>query len=125
MNQVSWDDSPYYGSLSPLTRYGTLNVSTARIPRKKRSRGNVPKPRTRCVGTALDDAGNAVLTDEGRATVKVTLADGTTEYRAVSSFRKDRKELSTRKATQTRAHVSRDIALMATIGSVYSPEDVG
>ena len=50
----------YSGGLSPLTRYGTLNVSTARIPRKKRSRGNVAKPRTRVYGYAPTPEGEAM-----------------------------------------------------------------
>lgn len=46
-------DNDYAGGLSTLTRYGTMNVSTSRIPRKKRSRGNIAQPRTRTV--ALTD----------------------------------------------------------------------
>lgn len=101
--------SGYAGSLSPLTRYGTMNVSTSRIPRKKRSRGNIAPPRTRVVGTALDNDGNAVLTEDGRATVKVTLADGTVEYRAASSFSKPRTR-NTRKAQSHPVTVARDAA---------------
>jgi hypothetical protein len=61
-------ESEYYGTLSPLTKYGTLNVSTARIPRKRRSKGNKRDPRTsgphsECVSYKLDEQGNKV---EGR-----------------------------------------------------------
>jgi hypothetical protein len=91
MQDLDLRDSDYSGGLSPLTRYGTLNVSTARIPRKKRGKGNAHLRRDRVTskGFAPTDEGMS-LARQGVASVKVTLADGTTETRTVASFRKGR-----------------------------------
>jgi hypothetical protein len=64
MESVSMEGS-YEGSLSPLTRYGTLNVSTSRIPRKKRGKGNAHLyvPRTRVYGYAPTPEGEAMAAE--------------------------------------------------------------
>ena len=93
MQTVDLSDTQYDGGLSPLTRYGTLNVSTARIPRKKRSRGNIAPARVTSKGMAPTDEGRE-LASQGIASVKVTYADGTSETRTASSFRKGRDRTS-------------------------------
>jgi hypothetical protein len=97
---VNLSDADYDGGLSTLTRYGTMNVSTARIPRKKRGKGNAALrvDRVNCRGYADTDEGRA-LASEGIASVKVTYADGTVETRTAGSFRKSGER--TRKAKQT------------------------
>jgi len=119
--EVSLSDTDYNGSLSPLTRYGTLNVSSARIPRKKRSRGNIAPARVHCKGYADTPEGRDMAL-EGISSVKVTYADGTTETRSVHSFRKGSESVSRTKQASKR-HESRDIALMARMGTVHDPND--
>lgn len=94
--------SGYDGTLSPLTRYGTLNVSTARIPRKKRGKGNAHLRRDRVTakGFAPTEEGRE-LAQDGIASVKVTYADGTSETRTVSSFRKGREHSQPRRRVNT------------------------
>ena len=101
MRIVDLDSNEYEGGLSTLTTFGTMNVSTARIPRKKRGKGNAALRRDRvtCRGYADTDEGIA-LASEGIASVRVTnLYDSTVdETRTAGSFRKSAER--TRKASK-------------------------
>ena len=94
MQRVDLTDTEYAGGLSSLTRYGTMNVSEARIPRKRRGRGNAAlhKDRTTARGYADTPEGIA-LAAQGIASVKVE-KDGTTETVSAHSFRKGRTRTS-------------------------------
>lgn len=93
METVDLRDTNYDGGLSPLTRFGTLNVSTARVPRKKRSRGNIAPPRVTSRGYAETNEGRE-LAQQGIASVRVIMADGSEETRTANSFRKGRTRTS-------------------------------
>lgn len=90
MRHVDLSDAEYQGGLSTLTTFGTMNVSTARIPRKKRGKGNAAlyQPRLTCKGYADTDEGKA-LAAEGIASVRVTnlYDDSVDETRTAGSFR--------------------------------------
>ena len=100
MESVSMEGE-YQGGLSPLTRYGSLNVSTARIPRSKRGKGNARLyvPRTRVYGYAPTPEGEA-LAAEGVCTVLVHKPGQPSVTVLASSFHAER----TREASTTREH---------------------
>jgi hypothetical protein len=79
------------------------------------------QPRDRCVGTAMD-GDTPVLTPQGGATVKVTYADGTVEYKSAAGFSNKRGPRVSRAAQQPREHhvpdVLRYVNIVGNIGNV-------
>lgn len=120
MESVSLDGS-YEGSLSPLTRYGTLNVSTARIPRKKRGKGNAHLyvARTRCYGYAPTPEGEA-LAEQGICSVLVTKPGEAPVTVLHSAFRADRAPSNTVKVTSLEANVPEAARLAPITEGIYS-----
>lgn len=117
---IDLDAGGYEGGFSTLTRYGTMNTSTARIPRKKRSRGNVAQPRTRCRGYANTPEGRE-LAKQGISSVRVIHADGTEETRGIGSFRKGSERRSRPKVVEARqSDVQRFAERLGSVGIDYN-----
>jgi hypothetical protein len=69
-------ENDYAGTFSTLTTYGTLNVSATRIQRKKRSRGNIVKPRDRTIAltecvSIMPDGTRTIFTPKNKRNVAV------------------------------------------------------
>lgn len=110
----------YMGGFSTLTRYGTMLTSTARIPRKKRSRGNVAPPRVTCRGYAPTDEGRE-LAKQGISSVRVIHADGTEETRSIHSYRKGSARKGTPKVREARqTDVERFAEKLGSVGIDYN-----
>ena len=112
-------ESEYNGSLSPLTRYGTMLVSEARIPRKKRSRGNVAQPRTRVYGYAPTPEGEA-LALEGICTVLVKKPGQPDATVLASSFHAERTRTASTTRTLHEAKVPESARLAPITEGAYS-----
>ena len=77
-----------------------MNVSTARIPHKSRSKGNARLRKDRVTARGYADTAEGIeLARQGIASVKVTYADGSTETRSVNSFRKSAQRSAAPKVT--------------------------
>ena len=78
--------------------------------------------RTHCRGFAETDEGRE-LASRGIASVRVIVADGTETTRSVHSFRKGSDGTRVARAKAVVRAESRDIALMATMGTIHDPND--